>query len=334
MRSFIINKAQEGKRIDNILRDKFPKMPQSSMFKAFRKKDIKINGKRIKENYIVASGDEVQVYIVDNILDGVLVLDNMLDGVKVEDASSSLDIVFEDSNLIIVNKKQGVSVHSDEIEDGGEPLIDAVLRYLVQKGEYSALLEGEDSASSGFVPALCHRLDRNTGGLVIIAKTKEAYNILLKKIKEREIKKYYLCYVKGFVQKPFGVLKSYLSKDKKNSRVFISDKPGKDKLTIITQYRVLNHIKGQTPDADLTYVEVELITGRTHQIRAHFAHIGHPLLGDGKYGVNTLNKRYGVKHQVLWAYKMVFDFRDNGGLLSYLKGRVIEVEPGFGFENR
>ena len=321
MRHFEINHAQSGKRIDKILKDAFPQLPVSAMYKAFRKKDIKINGSRVKETHVVLAGDRVEVYIIDSILDGETISGEL----KMEDLQL-LDIVYEDENLIIINKKQGVSVHDDEGEKGGDTLISQVRKYLMEQGEYKVKNEG-------FLPSLCHRLDRNTGGLVIIAKNKKAHEILLDKIKQREIHKYYLCYVKGHLQKQKDTMEAYLYKDDKKSRVFISDKPGRGKLSIVTAYKVLKYIQGETEDQDLSLVEVDLITGRTHQIRAHFAYLGHPVLGDGKYGLNILNRKFGVKHQVLWAYKIKFHFKSDdhkdSNILSYLNRRIFEVKPYF-----
>lgn len=308
MRSLIINDSQGNKKVERVIRDSFPDMPVSAMYKAFRKKDIKVNGSRVKEDHIVLPGDKLEIYITDNILDGVPpdTENNLMSG---------FSIVYEDKNILIVNKAQGVPVHPDK-DQALNTLIDQVRTYLQTKGEFNP-----DSRFS-FPPSLCHRLDRNTGGLIIIAKNEESLKIILDKMKNREIKKYYQCLVKGRMENKSAELRAYLFKDERKSRVFISDKPAKDHLEIVTRYNVLSW------QDETSLLEVELITGRTHQIRAHLAHIGHPVVGDGKYGPNSFNRSMGAKFQALWAYKLVFNFKD-GGILNYLKGRKFEVKPEF-----
>lgn len=308
MRSIQIDKKHNGKKLEKALRDQFPIMPVSALYKAFRKKDIKVNGVRVKEDHVVYTGDTVEVYITDNILDGKPVKTPY-------EKSNGFKVVFEDQNLLIVNKEQGIPVHADK-DQQTDTLIDRVRSYLDSNTEYST------NKSRKFQPSLCHRLDRNTGGLVIIAKNQESLDIILNKIKHREIKKYYQCLVQGHVDEGSSELKAYLFKDEKKNQVFIYETPRKHSLEIITRYKVLSYEK------EYTRLEVELVTGRTHQIRAHLAFIGHPILGDGKYGSNSFNRAMGAKRQALWAYKLRFDFND-GGILDYLKGRTFCVEPEF-----
>lgn len=308
MRTVVIGEEYQSKRIDKALIEVFPNAPSGAIYKALRKKDIKANGIRVKEDYVVMPGDKLDVYIVDEILEGT--------PLKVDSAlNRGFSVVYEDANVLIVNKEQGIPVHPDR-DQSSNTLIQLVQDYLKQKGEYNP------KDPNSFPPSLCHRLDRNTGGLMIIAKNSESLKILLDKIRDREIKKYYQCLVKGVMEKKSAQLSSYLIKDEKKSRVFISDKPSKDSLEIITRYKVLS------TENDISRLEVELVTGRTHQIRAHFAHIGHPIIGDGKYGSNSINRPLGAKQQALWAYKLVFDFK-NAGILNYLHGRVFEVKPEF-----
>lgn len=310
MRTVTVPENQGNKRIDRFLREIFPQMPSGALYKALRKKDIKANGVRIKEDYIVAPGDRLEVYIVDEILEGIP-----------KEAESKLNqgftVVYEDPNLLIVNKEQGIPVHPDR-EQSTHTLVDLVQSYLKEKDEYHP----ENPAA--FPPSLCHRLDRNTGGLVILAKNSESLRILLDKIKGKEVKKYYQCLVKGKMEKNQAELKAYLEKDENKSRVFVSNVKTRDSLEIVTRYKVLSY----ESERDISRLEVELVTGRTHQIRAHLAFLGHPIIGDGKYGTNAVNRPLGAKYQALWAYKLLFDFK-NAGMLNYLSGKQFEVGPEF-----
>ncbi len=309
MRTITVTAAQSNKKIGRIIRDSFPQMPSSAMFKAFRKKDVRANGVRVKEDYVVMEGDRLDIYISDEILDGVPVSD-------ARNTKAYFDVAYEDTNILVVNKQPGIAVHPDREQPDGT-LIDLVHQYLRERDELYA------ADSDDFKPSLCHRLDRNTGGLVIIAKNSGSLKVLLKKIKDKEIKKYYQCLVWGKMERNCEELTAYLVKDELKSRVFISDSPVKGSQNIITRYRVLSH------ESNISRLEVELITGRTHQIRAHLAHIGHPIIGDGKYGTNAINRPLGAKQQALWAYKLVFDFAGEGESLNYLKGKKIQVVPEF-----
>lgn len=310
MRKIIIDNTLDGKRTDKALRVSFPAAPVSAFYKAFRKKDIKVNGVRVKEDHIVSTGDVLEVYISDNILEASVLEAN-------SESDKALSIVFEDSNLIIIDKEQGICVHPDR-EQEDNTLIDLVQNYLNKKNMNSGV---------SITPSLCHRLDRNTGGLVVIAKNEPALKTMLKLIKDKEIKKFYLCYVKGRMEKKSDELRAFLLKDETKSRVFVSNNKAKGSLEIITRYTVVKYL----PNKDISLLEVELVTGRTHQIRAHLAHTGHPIIGDGKYGTNAVNRPLGAKQQMLWAYKLVFNFKD-GGFLNYMKGRSFEVKPRFKFK--
>lgn len=304
MREIIVDQKYDGKRIDKYLKEIFPRLPYGALQKAMRKKDIKVEGIRIKQDYTVHAGEKVEVYIPDD----------MLDGIQGVNASGSLNmgftVVYEDDNILIVNKEQGIPVHPDKEQDSGT-LIDLAASYLEQKGEYSK-------------PSLCHRLDRNTGGLVILAKDSESLEIILDRMNAGEIRKYYRCLVKGKMERYSAELTAYLQKDEHKSRVFISDRKVPGSSEIITRYSQLNYDE----ERDISLLEIELITGKTHQIRAHLAFTGHPIIGDGKYGSNSINRPLGAKIQALWACKLVFNFRE-AGKLSYLKGRKFQVEPGF-----
>ena len=298
LQKVVIDKKCANKRLDKVIKILFPKLPQNALFKAFRKKDIKVNGMRQNASYIVDLGDILEIYIIDDIL-----YNTPQSGC---DYSKFFDIVYEDDNLIIVNKFQGLAVHDDKNNDN-YTLLNLLQQYL---------------AKTSYTPMLCHRLDRNTGGLVIVAKNTQTLNILLDKIKNNEIKKYYRCQVYGKLQKQSGTLGGYLFKDKKLSKVFIYDNYKKNTMEITTKYNVISFKN------NVSTLDVELLTGRTHQIRAHFAHIGHPIIGDGKYGSNKINHDFGYKFQALWAYKLKFELDDNNHLY-YLNNKVFEVTPDF-----
>ena len=228
-------------------------------------------------------------------------------------ASPSVDIVYEDENILLANKRPGQVVHTDETEHVNT-LINHIQAYLYQKRAWNPRQE------NAFAPALCNRIDRNTGGIVIAAKNAEALRILNDKIREREIRKYYLCITVGRPTPPAGRLTGYLFKDEKKKQVFVRKTPSPGARTAVTDYRTLES------RGELSLVECELHTGRTHQIRAQFADAGHPLLGDGKYGNGEVNRRYGLQKQALYSYKLTFDFTTDAGTLSYLNGKSFQVD--------
>ena len=227
--------------------------------------------------------------------------------------SVPLAIAYEDDNIILCNKRPGVLVHEDDSAKDNT-LIMHIKAYLYQKGEYDPCDE------QSFAPALCNRIDRNTGGIVIAAKTAEALRVMNEKIKNDEIRKFYLCAVHGRMPKRADTLTGYLKKNSATNLVTISDREKDGYKNIITKYKVI------TENSESSLVEVELVTGRTHQIRAHMAHIGHSLLGDGKYGVNRDERADGYKYQALYSYRLIFDFKD-GDALAYLKGKQIALKP-------
>ncbi len=293
MRTVFAKEKHEGKRIEKVIRDFYPNLSSGMLFKALRKKDIKVNGVRVKEDYSVSEGDKIEIYIIDDFLLG-----------KVDEGYST---VYEDSNILIVNKAQGIPVHPD-------------------KNQTEATLIDRLQKTYGPQLALCHRLDRNTAGLVILAKNSATLEIMLEKIKDREIQKFYSCIVSGIMEKRQAELVDYLEKNDKISRVFISDKKTRDSLEIVTRYRVIKALE------NLSLLEVELVTGRTHQIRAHLAHYGHPIIGDGKYGRNVENKKFNAKYQMLCANKLIFDFKTSSGHLDYLRGKTVSIAPPFELE--
>lgn len=304
MQKITINKNDAGQRIDKYLTKSFKNLPTSLMYKYIRKKRIKLNGKRCEISSRLSEGDIIELYINDEFFEKS---EKQYDFLK---APNKIDILYEDSNILLLDKKPGLIVHPDE-NYHFDSLISRVTHYLYDKHEFNP--EKENS----FAPALVNRIDRNTGGIVIAAKNAESLRILNQKMKNRELKKIYLCIVHGTLKNKAGILSAYLDKNEKQNRVYISSNKKEGLKHIKTKYKVLKEY------GKFSLVEVELLTGRTHQIRAHFAFIGHPLLGDGKYGTNELNKGTGFKYQALYSYKLIFNFTTPAGLLEYLNGKEI-----------
>lgn len=307
MRENIIKKNDAGQRLDKFLAKVYGNMPKSLMYKYIRTKRIKINGKRADIAYKLVEGDVVTLYINDELL---LPKQQRFEFTS---APASVDIVYEDENILLVNKPEGVSVHPDNGEYR-DTLIWRIQHYLYNKGEYNPLNE------ASFKPALANRIDRNTCGIVIAAKTSAALRILNEKIKSRELDKRYLCVVHGRMPKDGDLLTGFLSKDEANNIVTVTKSARDNSKLIKTKYTVL------ASRDDLSLLEVQLITGRTHQIRAHLAAIGHPLLGDGKYGVNKADRKRGFVHQALCSYKLKFEFVTDAGEINYLNGREFCVK--------
>ena len=307
MKELTISQNDAGQRLDRFLSKAVPLLPASLAQKYIRIKRIKLNGGRADRDTRLSAGDVLQLYINDEFFDKP-----REDNAYLTVATPKLNIVYEDAHILLVDKRPGLAVHPHDGAEYGRTLIDHIQAYLYQKREWSP--RGENS----FVPALCNRIDRNTGGIVIAAKTAEALRVMNQKIKDRELDKRYLAIVEGTPKPPKGSLKGYLFKDAKKNRVFVSDKMQPGAKTCQTNYVTLASAKG------LSLVECELITGRTHQIRAQFAHAGHPLLGDGKYG--KLDKRFDRNYQALYSYKLTFTFTTEAGSLEYLNGKSFRVE--------
>lgn len=277
------------------------------MYKYIRMKRIKVNGKRGEISQKLVQGDIVDMYINDEFFAPAQ------DKYDFLSASKKLDIVYEDENILLLDKKVGLLSHPDETEYN-DTLITRIKRYLYEKGEFNPKDE------NSFTPSLVNRIDRNTGGIVISAKNSESLRILNQKLKDREMEKYYLCVIHGSLTRKSGILEGWLIKDEKKNKVAVYAQKKNGAKEIRTKYSVIAENK------NLSLVEVELLTGRTHQIRAHFASIGHPLLGDGKYGTNELNKAHGgYKKQFLYSYRLKFTFSTDAGCLDYLNGKSFEV---------
>ena len=308
MKELRIGQNDAGQRLDRFVGKAVPLLPESLLQKYIRLKRIKLNGKGAKRDTRLAAGDVLQLYINDEFFEKPREENSYL---KV--GTPKLNIVYEDENILLLDKKPGVLCHSAGVWDYNT-LIANVQAYMAQKGEWRPKEE------NAFAPALCNRIDRNTGGIVIAAKNAEALRILNDKIRDREIEKYYLCAVQGRPRPPAGRLENYLFKDAKKNQVSVKNRSEPGAKTAVTEYRLLKS-KGK-----LSLVECRLLTGRTHQIRAQMAYAGWPLLGDGKYGSERFNKDFGEKGQALYSYRLEFAFPTDAGILNYLRGRQFRVQ--------
>lgn len=308
MREFTIGKNDAGQRLDRFVAKNLPLLPPALLQKYIRLKRIKVNGKGSKRDVRLETGDILQLYINDEFFDKPNEENLFLTVFKPQ-----LNIVYEDENLLLVDKRPGMSVHADETEKVNT-LINHIQAYLYQKREWNPKWE------NAFAPALCNRIDRNTGGIVIAAKNAETLRIINEKIRAHELEKSYLCITVGRPKQPEGKIEGFLQKNEAKKEVRFFHKPVPGGKTAVTLYRTLESRGG------LSLVECRLLTGRTHQIRVSMAEIGCPLLGDGKYGKGDVNRRYHETRQALYSYKLRFDFPTDAGLLNYLKGQEFTVE--------
>jgi len=344
LKEFIINNNDAGQRLDRFVAKAVPALPPSLAQKYIRTKRIKVDGKGVKRDRRLRAGESVQMYVNDEFFTKTPVKEGILrqigpayagdiakhahpaklsDPIKPFDPAKTagpakpsgpaIDIIYEDKNILLVNKSTGVLCHSDGEYDYGS-VISRVQAYLYQKGEWDP--RGENA----FAPALCNRIDRNTSGIVIAAKNAESLRIINEKIKQREIDKYYLAIVHGKPQPAKGKLEGRIFKDSVKNRVYVSKGSAPGSKEAATEYKTLATKSG------LSLLECRLITGRTHQIRAQLADIGHPLLGDGKYGNGRLDKPYNENRQALCAYKLVFAYNTSAGNLDYLKGKSFRIQ--------
>ena len=315
MQKFTLNKNDAGQRLDKFLTKSLKGIPMSLMYKYIRKKRVKVNGKRAKENQILAAGDVVELYIPDEFSK------TTADTTEYDKIKATPVVVYEDENIIICDKRAGMLSHTgDKGENGAaaiperDTLIFLIRAYLYNKGEY------DPSDEASFAPALANRLDRNTGGLVIAAKNAEALREMNRLIREGCVDKRYLCAVHGRPTPAKATLRGFLFKNSKTKMVTVYNSPRQGAKEIITSYKTEKYSK----ENDLSLLEVHLETGRTHQIRAHLASIDHPLLGEGKYAHNKEDRALGYKYQALYSYHLSFTVSD--GPLAYLNDKTFEAD--------
>ncbi len=322
MKELNVGKNDSGQRLDRFVGKAVPLLPESLLQKYIRLKRIKVNGRGAKRDARLREGDRLQLYINDEFFEKP-----REENAYLKVGTPKLGIVYEDDNILLADKRPGVLCHSAGAWDYNT-LIANIQARAYQTGQWRPREE------NAFAPALCNRIDRNTGGIVIAAKNAEALRIINEKIRTREIDKYYLCIVHGRPKPAEGRLEGYLFKDALKNQVYVRSRPEPGAKTAVTDYRVL------ASDGGLSLVECRLLTGRTHQIRAQMAAAGHPLLGDGKYGSEKLNRPHAETSQALYSYKIRFDFSGDAGSLNYLGGKCFSVAsvgfaekyfPGFRF---
>jgi len=314
MRSFLINQNDGGQRLDKFITKTVRGLPVTLMYKYIRTKRIKVNGKRAEQKQMLVPGDTVEMYIPDEFFEAET------DHSEFSRAKVKLSVLYEDENILLTDKRPGLLAHTGDKDEAGsaevserETLLFQIQAYLYQSGAY------DPEAEHSFAPALCNRIDRNTGGIVIAAKNAAALREMNEQIRLGNVHKTYLCAVHGKMEKKQDTLHGYLFKNTKTKTVTVSRTPTRGAKEIVTGYRSLLFSEKE----NLSLLEVQLFTGRTHQIRAHMASIGHPLLGEGKYGVNRDDRERGFRYQALYSYAVRFTFPE--GPLAYLNNRTFSV---------
>ncbi|MEA4823786.1 MAG: RluA family pseudouridine synthase [Clostridiaceae bacterium] len=307
MREYTIRINDANQRLDSFLSKACPGLGASLIQKLVRQKRVKVNGKRAEPSQRLTEGDLVNVYVYEERLAEYTEK-------READAPPEINVVYEDENILLADKPQGMLTHPDDEGRETDTLIGRIQSYLKAKGEW------DPETENAFAPSLCNRIDRNTGGIVIAAKNAQSLREMNEHIRNREVEKRYLCVVHGRMEKRQGRLENFLRRDMREKRVFVENSLREDARTAITEYRVI------AERGELSLLECRLITGRTHQIRAQLAAVGHPLLGDGKYGTNAQNRMYGKTWQALYSYRTSFRFQNSEGALGYLKGRSFCVK--------
>ncbi|KPU27110.1 pseudouridine synthase [Caloranaerobacter sp. TR13] len=303
MKEVIINKNESNQRLDRFLKKYMPKASKGFLYKMLRKKRIKLNGKKANPNDVIKEGDVLSLYLSED------TINKFKEEFKIQNNKVDIDIVYEDENIILINKPKGMLSHSDRV-DSKNDVVNALISYLYSKGEYNP------NEEKTFIPSICNRLDRNTSGIIIGAKNFTTLQLMNKAIREKKIKKYYKCIVKGKIQKDFNI-KGYMLKDTKKNKAKIFQNYVNGAKKIETGIKVLKN------NDKYSLLEIDLITGRTHQIRAHLSYLGHPIIGDIKYGDITTNRffkeEYNLDSQFLHSYKIKFNGLDD--YLAYLNGK-------------
>ena len=306
MKSFTAGPNENGVRLSRFVEGVTHQMPRSLMYKAFRNKRIKVNGKRAEPDTRLAEGDVIELYINDEFFPAGAALPRP----KPPRRQPPVTVVYEDENFAVLYKPAHLLCHSDRTGDAN--LVDAFAAYLEAKGEY------DPHAEQRFAPALCNRLDRGTEGLVLAAKTYAALRDLNAIIRDDEMKKEYLTITVG--APPAGRHIAWLQHNEKTNKVRIHARAGEGYKQIITDVTVIRQA------GPFALCRIGLVTGRTHQIRAHLAYLGHPVLGDSKYGNRKMNERTGLKTQALCAQRLTFGRIPPENSLHYLSGRVIKLD--------
>lgn len=314
MKELIIDKNESEQRLDRFLKKYLSEAPQSFIYKMIRKKNIKLNDKKANPDTIIVEGDTVQLYLADETIEKFKGKDEVIKSTLIP------KIIYEDDNIILINKPVGILSHSADKEYGNN-IVDSMIHYLHVKGEYNPRLE------KTFTPSICNRLDRNTSGIIIGAKNYASLKMINDSIKKGNVNKYYKTIVKGIIKKD-ETIEGYLIKNEELNKVRILNEKKDDSKKVITR------IKPLAISGEYSLLEIELITGRTHQIRAHLASIGHPVIGDIKYGDKKTNRyfqeKYGLDSQFLHAYRIVFNELDEP--LEYLNRKEFIGKLGEKFE--